>query len=163
MTILNAVPGRVTLPAGDNGGNPAFPSADDRPQYVVIHNPITDPSNPAVKYRPGVYHCYMTKGTRTKKAEKVNQWVCGPLEVIAITWEDNGWNFGRLLEFQTTDGDTQIWNMPMEILKGSATPLCKELLSRGFCINHDARKKFFHYVASMSCGYTLLDSKGRTL
>jgi len=166
MDILNAIPARVTLlfPDADDGRS-VFPDEDNRPKYVVLRKwatePSTIPGNPPVKYQPGVYHCTITKGTRSKNPKKVNTWICAPLEIIAMTWDNNHDNFGRILEFQAEDGTIKVWSMPMEILKDSGAALRRKLLSMGLNINRDVRKMdLLCYVASDDIWYANCNGKG---
>lgn len=45
--------------------------------------------------------------------------ICSPLRVTAITSDADGSNYGRLLEWEDTNGNSRKWAMPMEMLGGS--------------------------------------------
>ncbi|PWC12953.1 DUF927 domain-containing protein [Brenneria corticis] len=57
--------------------------------------------------------------------------VCSPLRVTAISSDASGGSFGRLLEWETTNGTRRQWAMPMEMLSGSGDEMRRVLLSNG--------------------------------
>lgn len=57
--------------------------------------------------------------------------VCSPLRVTAITCDTAGGSFGRLLEWDATNGAKRQWAMPMEMLSGSGDELRRVLLANG--------------------------------
>lgn len=57
--------------------------------------------------------------------------VCSPLQVTAISCDAGGASFGRLLEWEATNGTKRQWAMPMEMLSGSGDELRRVLLSNG--------------------------------
>lgn len=61
-------------------------------------------------------------------------WVCSPLEVIAITRDDNNENHGKLLQFFDYDDVEHKWAMPMELLAGDGAAYRQTLLSGGLRI-----------------------------
>lgn len=62
------------------------------------------------------------------------QWICSPLYVTALTRNDNGEAWGRLLEFPDEDGRWHRWACPMELLAGDGTEFRRLLLSQGLGI-----------------------------
>jgi putative DNA primase/helicase len=62
-------------------------------------------------------------------------WICSPLEVVAITRDDNNENFGRLLQFYDSDGNEHKWALPMEYLAAEGAEYRRILLSRGLNIS----------------------------
>ena len=59
------------------------------------------------------------------------QFICSPLDITAITRDQNGQSFGRLLEWTDVDGIKHHWAMPMSMLAGDGLELRKELLHGG--------------------------------
>lgn len=58
-------------------------------------------------------------------------WVCSPLEIIAITRDDNNENHGKMLRFYDYDEVEHCWSMPLELLGGDGTVYRQTLLSMG--------------------------------
>ncbi|MCM2972898.1 DUF927 domain-containing protein [Larsenimonas suaedae] len=69
-----------------------------------------------------------------KRGQPVDQWVCSPLYVEAIT-SCEGADFGRLVYFRNSLGQWQQWSMPMSLMAGSGEILRAELLSLGLEIS----------------------------
>ncbi|MHB1516500.1 MAG: DUF927 domain-containing protein [Acidiferrobacteraceae bacterium] len=104
----NAVPD-----ARDSGKNP-FRVFDDWTKVA------------GVTLAPGVWHFGKDReGSDTKIR------ICSPLHVLAITYDGQTNNFGRLLRFRNTVGTWREWSMPMDLLRGSGEELRGELLSMG--------------------------------
>lgn len=59
------------------------------------------------------------------------EWLCSPLKIIAHTRDDQGNNWGRLLEFENLDGVVQRWAMPMAMTAGDGKEYRTHLLSMG--------------------------------
>lgn len=91
------------------------------------------------------YHCEELKNEETVL---VDEWVCSPLEVLAITSSTQGSDFGRLLRFLDSNGIWHEWAMPMHMLKSNGDELCGELLHQGLIFDHKHRKKMIHYIMS---------------
>ncbi|MDA8190411.1 MAG: DUF927 domain-containing protein [Gammaproteobacteria bacterium] len=75
---------------------------------------------------PGVYHF-----GENKEGQPIKQRLCSPLHVLAITYDRQDNNFGRLLRFRNTVGTWRKWSMPMDLLRGSGEELRGELLGMG--------------------------------
>jgi len=58
-------------------------------------------------------------------------WVCSPLEIVAITRDDNNENHGKMLRFYDYDEVEHCWSMPLELLGGDGTAYRQTLLSMG--------------------------------
>ncbi len=68
----------------------------------------------------------------SKEASKDGpQWICSPLHVVAKTRDENGTDWGRLLQWQDDDGRAHGWAVPQELLEGDATEVRKELARQG--------------------------------
>lgn len=59
------------------------------------------------------------------------KWICSRLDVLAITRNENGEEWGRLLGFKDRDGRYHEWAMPMEMIAGDGIQVRKTLLSLG--------------------------------
>src|SRR5690242_10567458 len=77
---------------------------------------------------------WFQQGPNTKGELPSPIWVCSPLEIIAITRDDNNENHGKLLRFFDYDGIEHNWAMPMELLAGDGTVYRQTLLSGGLQI-----------------------------
>ena len=108
-------------------GNP-FPSLDNRPCFVVLDDWYKTTER---NYRAGVYWCGLKISRNGDVEGGIEIWVASPLHVRAVTHDNAGNNFGRLLEFRNTVGKNRQWAMPMELLAGDGTGLRGELLSMG--------------------------------
>ncbi len=76
--------------------------------------------------------------------------ICSPLRVTAITSDADGSNYGRLLEWEDTNGTSRKWAMPMELLGGSGEELRRVLLVNGLSyinINGMARAHLMEYIS----------------
>jgi len=62
-------------------------------------------------------------------------WVCSPLEILAITRDQDNENHGKLLRFYDYDGIEHRWPMPMELLAGDGAAYRQILFSGGMRIN----------------------------
>ena len=77
------------------------------------------------KLPPGVWYFELEKQEISKTR------VCSPLYIEAVTFDQQGNNYGRLLRFRTTGGNWRKWSLPMEMLKGSGDEMRGELFSMG--------------------------------
>jgi putative DNA primase/helicase len=80
----------------------------------------------------------------------VNQWICSPLHLDAVTFDAQQNNFGRLLRFKTTTGRWRVWAMPMELLRGSGEELRGELLAMGVQIDPGAHRLLGQYLQALT-------------
>jgi uncharacterized protein (DUF927 family) len=78
------------------------------------------------------------------------EWLCSPLHVQARTRDEDGMEWGRLLEVVDADGQAKRWAMPMSLLKGSGDDLRGELLSMGLDIAPGlrARNRLHEYLTT---------------
>lgn len=84
----------------------------------------------------------------TKDGTPQNVWVCAPLEVAAVTCDENGDGWGRLLKWKDLDEREHSWAMPMQLLAGSGEDLRKSLYNGGLKISPQktARDKLLKYI-----------------
>ncbi len=75
-------------------------------------------------------------------------WVCRPLYVRAITRDERGEGWGRLLEWTDPDGVAHRWAAPMTLLSGSGEALRTELHRLGLEVstNPEARRRLLEYL-----------------
>lgn len=68
-------------------------------------------------------------------------WICSPLEIVAVTRDQNGENHGRLLRFYDSDNVLHEWSMAMELLATDGAKYRKTLLSMGLQIGAGTKAK----------------------
>jgi uncharacterized protein (DUF927 family)/phage/plasmid primase-like uncharacterized protein len=66
--------------------------------------------------------------------EKMPQWICGGLAVVAATRNGNSVAWGRLLEWRDADGVRHQWAMPLDLLQGDGVDVRRELAQAGLAI-----------------------------
>lgn len=76
--------------------------------------------------------------------------ICSRLEIIAVTRNQHGEDFGRLLRWYDCDGRLHTWAMPMSLLAGEGTLYISELFSKGLEIEpgKTVRQKLTVYIQS---------------
>lgn len=76
--------------------------------------------------------------------------ICSRLEIIAVTRNKHGEDFGRFLQWYDCDGRLHTWAMPMSLLAGEGTVYLGELLSKGLEIEpgRSVRQKLTVYIQS---------------
>lgn len=82
------------------------------------------------------------------EADTSPQWICSPLRVTAMTRNEEGRDWGRLLEFNDPDGQLKHWPCPMELLAGDGSEFRSILLAMGLQIapGTKARQLLTQYV-----------------
>jgi putative DNA primase/helicase len=65
--------------------------------------------------------------------------ICGRLEVIALTRDEKGENWGRLLRWFDAEGRVHEWAMPMSLLTGDGTEYRARLLDGGLVISPERK------------------------
>jgi uncharacterized protein (DUF927 family)/phage/plasmid primase-like uncharacterized protein len=80
--------------------------------------------------------------------EKMPQWICGGLAVVAATRDTKSNAWGRLLEWRDADGVRHQWAMPLELLQGDGVDVRRELAQAGLAIapGRAARELLASYV-----------------
>ncbi len=112
--------------------SPARPGHATHAQYVQLDGGLI--------LKPGLYWHGVRDATNT------DTFICSPLEVIAMTSDDKGENYGRLLRFLTPKGEWREWAAPMEMLSGDGGELRAELLRMGVTIPHKQRQALTDYI-----------------
>lgn len=117
----------------------------DRPCFKVFDawTTLRESSN---KLRPGVWHFGIKAGKNAEPPSLIQQWVCSPLHIAAVTFDGQENNFGRLLRFRNTLGRWREWAMPMELLRGAGDDLRGELLVMGVQIDPNAHRLLGQYL-----------------
>lgn len=91
--------------------------------------------------KPGLYW-----HDEDKQGEPVDTWVCEPLHVEAMSHDEAGQNFGRMLRFRDTTGRWREWLLPMSMLSGSGETLFAELLGRGHTFDIKQKSRLLGYL-----------------
>ncbi len=112
--------------------SPARPGYATHAQYVQVDG--------GQILKPGLYWHGVRDATNT------DTFICSPLEVIAMTSDDKGENYGRLLRFLTPKGEWREWAAPMEMLAGDGGELRGELLRMGVTIPQKQRQALTDYL-----------------
>lgn len=129
---------------------PLVPSPEaaqiDRPTYRVYDHGIT---LDGLQLRPGVWHHGYKIDVRSGEKASINEWLCGPLHVDAVTRnESQDGNYGRLLRFRNADKKELTWAMPNELLAGKPDTILEVLLGMGLDIEYRRRTQVCQYIAS---------------
>jgi putative DNA primase/helicase len=122
-----------------------IPTIEERPCYKVFDDWHEEEKK---KYRPGIWYFSVKPATDKNPEVLIQQWICSPLHVDAITSDAQDNNFGRLLRFSNTLGRYRTWAMPMELLRANGDELRGELLSMGVEIDPKAKTQLMHYLQS---------------
>ncbi|MEQ1838434.1 MAG: DUF927 domain-containing protein [Candidatus Nitrotoga sp.] len=117
-------------------GEPVIPDESKRPCFKVFDDwqPLPDGG----KLKPGVWLFTIKHGKGEAPPALIQQWICSPLHVEAVTFDGQDNNYGRMLRFKTTVGKWRKWAMPMELLRGDGAELRGELLAMGVEIDPQA-------------------------
>lgn len=125
---------------------------------------ITDDSaSPVGQNEPGTTGDKLPKGYRmadsgvwyTPDEEgATDQWVCSTLHITAATRDNDGNEWGRLLEFKDPDGRPKQWACPMEMMAGGGEDFRRVLLSMGLLIapGNKSRQLLAQYVQTANTG-----------
>ncbi len=115
---------------------PVIPDESKRPCFKVFDDWQSLPDGG--KLRPGAWFFTVKHGKGDAPSALIQQWICSPLHVEAVTLDGQENNFGRMLLFKTTIGKWRTWAMPMELLRGAGDELRGELLAMGVEIDPQA-------------------------
>lgn len=124
---------------------PIIPDESKRPCFKVFDDWQPLPDNG--KLKPGVWFFTIKHGKGDAPSALIQQWICSPMHLEAVTADGQSNNFGRLLRFKTTHGKWREWAMPMELLRGAGDELRGELLAMGVEIDpHAGRSLLAQYL-----------------
>lgn len=101
----------------------------------------------------GVYFSQEKKSDKNNSDEEPELekiYICGPLQVTAITRSDKNADFGRLLTWRDIDDVEHQWAMPMELLSGDGLQCRSELMRLGLRLWHEPtfRSNISKYILS---------------
>ncbi|WP_341304337.1 DUF927 domain-containing protein [Pseudomonas sp. TMP25] len=118
----------------------------ERPEYRAYEKLQT---LDGVKLRPGVWHHGNKQDKETGDPVPFDEWLCGPLNVDAITRsEGQDSDYGKLLRFRNQDGKWLTWAMPNELLAGRPDAILAVLLSMGLDVDYKRRNQVCQYIAN---------------
>ena len=140
-----ADPPAATAEVSEVTPEPIIPDESKRPCFQVFDDwqPLPDGG----KLKPGVWFFTIKHGKGEAPPALIQQWICSPLHVEAVTFDGQENNFGRMLRFKTTVGKWREWAMPMELLRGAGDELRGELLAMGVEIDpHAGRALLGQYL-----------------
>lgn len=108
----------------------------DNPSTVGVVPPLVQPPQ-SCPYgggrfevsEKGLYYIPPKEG-----AKEVRQWISSPLDVVAMTRDEHGGDWGRLLNWKDADGGLHTWAVPLESLEGDTREVRKELARQGLQI-----------------------------
>lgn len=122
-------------PANSKPNRPCYRVYDD---YTAVNGNLL---------RPGVWFHDAERNEGENK--KVDEWICGPLHVDAVTrCDSHETNYGRLLRFRNIDDRWLTWAMPSELLAGRQETILAALFNMGLNISHQHRSRVVTYIAS---------------
>ncbi len=111
---------------------------EHRPRYVVRET-WSKTYGPA-----GVWHHSYKVGADS--IEPIDICICAPLYVTAVTRDNKGHNFGRLLRLRDSLLTWKEWAMPMNLLAADGAELRAILLDMGLEIDPDAKNALSRYI-----------------
>jgi len=97
------------------------------------------------KLRPGVW-LHSTWDSKLGE-QSTHEWICGPLEVEAITRSLQSTDYGRLISFINLDGQERKWAMPNLLLAGKSDSILGTLLTMGLDVSYEHRTKVTAFIA----------------
>ncbi|MDR2820466.1 MAG: DUF927 domain-containing protein [Desulfovibrio sp.] len=97
--------------------------------------------------RPGLYHTEVRE-----EGEPVETWLCGPVEVLAMTRDRESTAWGLLLRWKDADNVAHVWPMPRALLAGrDASAWLGNFADGGLPIAYPARARNLLNAFFMSC------------
>lgn len=86
-----------------------------------------------------------------KDGHEFDRYLSPPVYVVAKTRTEGGTAWGRLLEWRDDDHRLHSWAMPLELLQGEATDVCKELAYRGANVSLTKRHRDLFVTYLQNC------------
>ena len=122
------------------------PTLDQGPKYIVLD----EPTHHGRKRRAGLWF-FGKKAGRGENASDtaIENWICGPLHIDALSCDTQDNNHGRLLRFLNASGNWRRWSMPMEMLAGASDEYRAALLNQGPQIDPNHRGQMGNYFAAL--------------
>lgn len=91
--------------------------------------------------RAGVYWVPMHRDREGAMLEGPAEWLCGPLQVVALARDACGDRWGPVLKFRTADSSERLWAMPAAWASGDGREAREALLDRGLQLTTDSRRR----------------------
>src|SRR5262249_54242500 len=120
-----------------------FPSEQERACFRNYPDPF---AIGAERRTAGLYHHDV--GEKNGASFPIDSWISAPLAVAAKTANREDSEYGRLLEFVSSNGQLKKWAMPMALLAGKADELLDRLLNEGLEISYAHRRRIAEYICS---------------
>jgi putative DNA primase/helicase len=132
--------------SGNGSGNTQEPAA------VAPRSDVQDDGGPFVVTESGVFYRY------SKDGEDMLDKICSRLDVIAVTHDESGNGWGRVMQFQDLAGCLHEWAMPMSLAAGDGSEIRAELLDQGLRIEpfKHAGQRVIQYITSSTPADTWL-------
>jgi len=134
----------------------SFPDINERPCYRVYSTVMTVGKK---SHQPGVYLHEFKPGTEKKGPILIDKRICGELTVDAITRDSNSLNFGYVLRFVDSIGQSKTWDMPAQLLASRGDEMLKSLLSMGLHITYEWRQEVANYICSLTPKQNLMTTQ----
>jgi putative DNA primase/helicase len=87
---------------------------------------------------------------RGNAAETVQEWVCGPFEVLGATRDPNGRDWGKWLRWRDGDGREHLRHVADSALQGDPASLAASLACDGLRVNRSHQKALSSYLCGVS-------------
>lgn len=145
----NATAPVATPPATANNNGAATVAPEKFPFFVVKAGAAGS------NRRPGTYYVPTVKDRQTGElVEAGPEWICSPLTVEAVTRDEAGGDWGRLLAFVDRDGQTHQWAMPASMLARDGSELRELLYAAGLDIttHKNRRQHLAEFIAASEPG-----------
>jgi len=103
-------------------------SGNENPMKANAVTPITKPKNKLpLGYKLEADGIYWLDPNQDEPSP---MWLCSPLEIVGLTCDDAGTNWGRVLAFCDAANNCKKWVMPMELLTGGKSDLVFQQLGK---------------------------------
>jgi uncharacterized protein (DUF927 family) len=124
-----------------------FEYATDKLRSLPNPQPARDDDNP-VKWPFKLSDDGVWAAEETRDGEERQFFVCSRLDIVAVTRNQDGLEWGRVLTFKDDDGRTHEYPLAMELMAGDGTVYRERLLSMGLHIGPDqkARNRLHEYI-----------------
>ena len=119
-----------------------FPPARDRPCWRC-YNELVVRSGETMK--AGVYW-HAVKQNGDDRPTLTDDWLCAPLQVVALTASQEDAEHGRLLRYISVNGIWKQWAMPMQMLAGDGVDVLSVLLGEGLELDRKAKSRILDYI-----------------
>jgi len=124
-------------------GQGSFPPENDRPCFRNYPDPFTIGTR---TWAAGLY--YHDVAEKNGTSFPIDTWLSAPLLVSAKTANREDSEYGRLLEFTSSNHQSKKWSMPMALLAGKADELLQRLYDDGLEISYANRRRIADYICS---------------